>query len=65
MLLNRIELNKENSLGHAWELTEDGDIDFLASGFGYHNGPRCKKCGYSFCEHCQKLPTQECEKDEN
>lgn len=48
--------------GHVWltntELgffkdTKYGDeISMFAYAEGYHNGPKCKNCGYTFCEHC-------------
>ena len=49
--------------GHVWmthhELDPDYEndeygksIDWFALSSGYHNGPRCKKCGYEFCHHC-------------
>lgn len=31
---------------------EGAVTDRLAYSAGYHNGPRCKVCGYYFCEHC-------------
>lgn len=50
--------------GHVWMTHNDteGDwckadeyansIDLFAYEIGYHNGPRCKKCGFGFCYHC-------------
>ena len=38
---------------HDWYRDEDGNIDEFAMEYGYHNGPACKRCGYSFCEHCK------------
>lgn len=38
---------------HQWRRNEYGNIDEFAMGFGYHNGPVCERCGYSFCEHCE------------
>lgn len=38
---------------HDWETDEDGNIDEFAMDYGFHNGPACKRCGYSFCEHCK------------
>ncbi|RKY70522.1 MAG: hypothetical protein DRP97_03605 [Candidatus Latescibacterota bacterium] len=33
---------------------KDGDeIDIFAYSAGRHNGMVCKKCGFSFCHHCQ------------
>lgn len=37
---------------HDWERDKDGTIDLMASCYEYHNGPVCKRCGHSFCEHC-------------
>ena len=37
---------------HVWYRNEEGDIDYMASCWDYHNGPACKRCGYSFCKHC-------------
>ena len=37
---------------HDWYLNEDGDIDVWQLDEGFHNGPRCRSCGYTFCEHC-------------
>jgi hypothetical protein len=39
--------------GHTWETDGNGKINVFALDAGYHNGPRCTSCGYSFCEHCQ------------
>ena len=38
---------------HDWETDEDGKIDEWVLDYGYHNGPGCKRCGYSFCMHCK------------
>lgn len=50
--------------GHVWETNNETSPDIydddeygkrinsFAYSEGYHNGPRCKNCGYSFCEHC-------------
>ena len=38
---------------HDWETDEDGKIDEWAMEYEYHNGPMCKRCGYSFCVHCK------------
>lgn len=37
---------------HDWQTTEDGEIDIFAFEYDYHNGPVCKRCGYSYCIHC-------------
>lgn len=38
---------------HDWYRTEDGEIDEFAMSVGFHNGPVCKRCGYSFCHWCE------------
>lgn len=38
---------------HDWVKEKDGSIDFFAYCYEYHNGPKCKRCGYSFCECCE------------
>lgn len=35
-----------------WERTESGEIDDMAMSVGYHNGPFCKRCWYTFCVLC-------------
>lgn len=37
---------------HDWERDSDGNIDEFAMAYEYHNGPMCKRCGDSFCIHC-------------
>lgn len=46
-----IHIHKEYK-EHLWEKTRNGEIDVFAFEVGYHNGPVCKRCGYSFCIHC-------------
>lgn len=53
------------SHGHVWKTIYDSNpslyknseyskqIDFFAYESGYHNGPQCKNCGFSFCHHCK------------
>lgn len=50
----------ENCRGHVWETEDDGDINIFAMSEGHHNGPKCIKCGYSFCHHCSDGPKQDC-----
>lgn len=38
---------------HDWKTDEDGNIDEFAMEFEFHNGPACKRCGYSFCKYCE------------
>lgn len=48
--------------GHTWSREEDGDIDFFAFSVGYHDGPRCTRCNYAYCQHCSPDgPPEECE----
>lgn len=50
----------KNPRGHVWQ-EFDGEIDVFAYEDGsYHNGPRCIKCGYGFCHHCQPGPDHDC-----
>lgn len=42
---------------HKWITYDDGsgDIDLFAGGevsVGFHNGPKCARCGFQFCVHC-------------
>lgn len=37
---------------HNWEKNSKGEIDTFAWDNDFHNGPYCKRCGYSFCVHC-------------
>jgi len=46
---------------HDWHLDENGDIDMFAMEYENHNGPSCKRCGYSYCHHCQDGPDRPCE----
>jgi len=52
--------------GHVWETNRDTNPDLydeddehgkkinaFAYSSGYHNGMVCKKCGFSFCRHCE------------
>ena len=37
---------------HIW-LKSGKDIEIFAYTAGeYHNGPKCKVCGFNFCHHC-------------
>lgn len=50
---------------HDWILDEDGEIDVWQLSTGYHNGPRCYRCGEAFCEHCYpEIFTEDCQGDE-
>lgn len=55
-------LEKQFESEHTWEQGEDGYINIFAFEEGYHNGPKCVVCGYSFCHHCSdgKVPVKEC-----
>lgn len=37
---------------HKWCHDRDGYIDIFAFSSGHCNGPRCVRCGESFCHHC-------------
>lgn len=37
---------------HTWEKEESGEIDFWAFEYGFCNGPRCARCGATFCRNC-------------
>ena len=47
---------------HIWRKRADGEIDYFAVDFEYHNGPECEICGLSFCEHChpEKFDEESC-----
>ena len=38
---------------HDWITDENGNIDEFGLDYGFHNGPMCKRCYYSFCMHCK------------
>ena len=38
---------------HDWKLNKDGNPDEFTWDCGFHNGPSCKRCHYSFCIHCK------------
>ena len=44
--------------GHVWETDKQGFIHIFAGKVHQdpHNGPRCKKCGYNPCWHCEPVP---------
>ena len=47
--------------GHEWETYDDGTINIFAySPYDPHNGPKCKKCGYGYCHHCDDGPSVDC-----
>ena len=37
---------------HDWKRDITGKIDEFGAESGYHNGPFCLRCFYSFCIHC-------------
>lgn len=47
---------------HDWLKNEDGSVDIFAMDADTHNGPRCIRCNYGYCHHCQTRPTQPCVK---
>lgn len=48
---------------HEWYLDEDGDVDTFKMEYENHNGPMCRRCGYSYCHHCQDEPDEPCIKE--
>lgn len=54
----------ESSKGHVWKRDDmvypDGYVppDIFALSEGYHNGPECASCGYSYCQHCTSRITK-------
>lgn len=42
----------EEYLEHDWFRNNDGTVDMWAMESGYCNGPMCRRCYDSFCEHC-------------
>lgn len=47
---------------HDWQRDKNGEIDTSAWGVGFCNGPICKRCFHSECEHCN--PKWETEPEE-
>lgn len=48
MWMTNLETNPE-----FWNSDEYGNkIDIFAYESGFHNGPKCKNCGFEFCHHC-------------
>ena len=39
--------------GHLLKRDEDGEIDYFAMSYEFHNGPACELCHMSWCEHCE------------
>lgn len=37
---------------HDWMQKDNGEIDMLAFSVGYCNGPMCRRCYHTECEHC-------------
>ena len=48
-----------NPRGHKWRETEEHDIAMFVVEAQFCNGPMCLKCGYSFCQHCNKGAAKE------
>ena len=50
--------------GHDWVTYEGSDIpDPFAYSIGTHNGFECRKCGYTFCQHCKvEFEIEKCNK---
>ena len=52
---------EKNTMGHQWAEIWEGEVDIFAYEEGeFHNGPRCVKCGYGFCHHCNPMPSHPC-----
>ncbi len=45
-----LELCEER--GHSLEKDSWGGVDIFALNYSYCNGPRCTKCGWAACMHC-------------
>lgn len=51
-------------MNHRWQLNEYGEVDIWALDYGYHNGPKCTRCGRTFCQHCHRtVYVEECPGD--
>lgn len=48
----KVKFTKRTYKEHNWVKREDGSVDTFALSYGFCNGPACKRCGFSFCEHC-------------
>lgn len=58
--LSTVSQNKKYESEHTWRLN-DNEIDIFGLDEGYHNGPICVVCGYSFCHHCyDEVPVKTC-----
>lgn len=50
---------------HDWYRDDNGEIDMWFMDVGFHNGPGCKRCHATFCEHCDPdWDEEECTVDE-
>ena len=38
---------------HEWIKKGNGEVDDFAASSGFCNGPMCRLCGFSFCQHCE------------
>lgn len=48
---------------HLWYRDKDGKIDEWRLDVGFHNGPECRVCHRSICEHCHPdWEDDECER---
>ena len=52
---------EDKNRGHVWKLDEYGCVDDFGLDVGYHNGPICVRCHYSYCEHCHAGPQEDCD----
>lgn len=55
-LAGRLERDRreypQSPKSHDWVRNELGLVDYFQLEAGFHNGPRCERCGEEFCEHC-------------
>lgn len=49
-----------NDRGHIWGRGSNGEVNDFALEVDPHNGPRCARCGYSYCIHCDEGPDEDC-----
>lgn len=48
---------------HLWYRDENGEVDTWRLDVGFHNGPECRVCHRSICEHCHPdWEDDECER---
>lgn len=50
---NKAYWGRLEAAGHRLKRDEDGEVDYFAFSYEFHNGPRCELCGDSWCHHCE------------